>query len=519
VVVEPGAKAVAIRPTVAEQVGLQLAGVKAKLVTPTGNPMILNVKGAVITDKTVAVVVSTTLGPPAAIVRICGVAARSKSKAQAQTTTLKVAVLVNPPPTACTIKVVVPGGAVGEAVRVTAEEQFGLQVAGVNALAATPVGSGLEMLSVTGVVTPAASVAVTVSTPPGPPPAIVSVAGAAARLKSEVQAQTTMLKVAVLVTLPPTACTVKAVVPGGAVVDAVKVTVAEQVGPQLTGVNAPAVIPVGSGVVMLKVTGVVTPVMSVAVAVSTPLAPPGTIIRVAGVVARLKSKTPACAITRVKAAVRVTPPPSACIVSTVDELGAVADAPSVTVEVHGGLQLADTKARAVTPVGSAVVMLNVTGVVTPATNVAMAASEPPPLPVTIVKVAGEATRLKSKVHWPWPWVVTVKVTELVAEPLVPVTVTVSFPQKEPVLTVRVDVRLLPATRITLDGLREVVKLGVDVVADTSTVPKKPLMLATVTVAFIEEPGVMVAEAGLALRPKPGTGEPTRVIVFTIRSVL
>src|SRR3989442_7980506 len=161
-------------------------------------------------------------------------------------------------------------------------------------------------------------------------------------------------------------------------------------------------------------------------------------------------------------------------------------------------------------------MLNVTAVETAATRVVEAVSTPPAAPATIVRVAGFAARLKSKAHG--PWAVRVKVIELLAEPLVPVTVTVSFPQKEPVLTVRVEVRLLPPARITLDGLRVAAKLGVDVVADRATVPENPLMLATVTVAFVEEPGVIVAEAGLTLRPKPGTGEPTRVIVFTIRSV-
>src|SRR5439155_26124447 len=75
--------------------------------------------------------------------------------------------------------------------------------------------------------------------------------------------------------------------------------------------------------------------------------------------------------------------------------GAVADAVRVTVAEHVGLQLAGVKALAVTPVGSEVVMLNVTAVVTPATSVAVAVSVPPAPPLTIVRVAGVAARLKS----------------------------------------------------------------------------------------------------------------------------
>ena len=109
-------------------------------------------------------------------------------------------------------------------------------------------------------------------------------------------------------------------------------------------------------------------------------------------------------------------------------------------------------------------------------------------------------------------------TKLVAGPLVPVIVTVPVPQKELALTVRVDVRLLPGARTMVDGLREAVKLDVNVVADRATVPENPLTLETITVAFVEELGPIVALAGFTLRAKPGTGEPTRLIVFTMRSV-
>src|SRR6266536_3008584 len=289
--------------------------------------------------------------------------------------------------------VVVEAGAVADAVRVTVAEHVGLQLAGVKAEAVTPVGKTVVILNVTAVVTPATRVAVAVSTPPAPPPTIVRVAGVAARLKSKPAGVTTRLKVAVRVTPPPTAWIVIVVVEEGAVADAVRVTVAEHDGLQLAGVNALAVTPVGSAVVMLNVTAVVTPDTSVAVAVSTPPAPPAAIVRVAGVVARLKLNA-AGVTTRLKVAVLVTPPPTAWIVMVVVEPGAVADAVSVTVAEHDGLQLAGVKALAVTPVGRTVVMLNVTAVVTPATRVAVAVSTPPAPPPTMVNVAGVAARLK-----------------------------------------------------------------------------------------------------------------------------
>jgi len=82
------------------------------------------------------------------------------------------------------------------------------------------------------------------------------------------------------------------VVEPGAVVDAVKITVAKHVGLQLAGVNPLAVTPVGNAVVMLNVTAVETPETRVAEAVSTPPVAPPTIVRVEGVVARMKSNDP-----------------------------------------------------------------------------------------------------------------------------------------------------------------------------------------------------------------------------------
>jgi hypothetical protein len=100
---------------------------------------------------------------------------------------------------------VVEPGAVADAVSVTVAEQVGLQLAGVNAPAETPVGSKVVILKVTALGTPATRVADAVSTPPTPPPVIDKLAGVAARLKSNGAAVTTRLKVAVRVSRPATA--------------------------------------------------------------------------------------------------------------------------------------------------------------------------------------------------------------------------------------------------------------------------------------------------------------------------
>jgi hypothetical protein len=88
-------------------------------------------------------------------------------------------------------------GAVADAVRVTVALQDGLQLAGVNALAVTPVGRAVVMLNVTAEGTPAVREAVAVSTPPAPPPVIARVDGVAARLKLKPAAVTVNVKVAV----------------------------------------------------------------------------------------------------------------------------------------------------------------------------------------------------------------------------------------------------------------------------------------------------------------------------------
>jgi len=88
----------------------------------------------------------------------------------------------------------------------------------------------------------------------------------------------------------------------GALAAAVKVTVALHVGLQGLLENGDAVTPDGRAVRILNVTGVVVaPLARVAVAVSTPPAPPATIDSVDGLAASVKSKNPET--TRVKVAV------------------------------------------------------------------------------------------------------------------------------------------------------------------------------------------------------------------------
>jgi len=79
----------------------------------------------------------------------------------------------------------------------------------------------------------------------------------------------------------------------GAVAEAVKVTVALQVGLHGLLENAEAVTPDGRAVSMLNVTGeVVALALSVAVAVSIPPAAPSVTDKVDGLAARVKSKKP-----------------------------------------------------------------------------------------------------------------------------------------------------------------------------------------------------------------------------------
>jgi hypothetical protein len=93
VVVDPGAVADAVRVTVAEHVGLQLAGLNALAVTPAGRTVVMLKLTAVVTPATRVVdAVSTPPAPPPVIDKVAGVAARLKSNTAALTTRLKVAV-------------------------------------------------------------------------------------------------------------------------------------------------------------------------------------------------------------------------------------------------------------------------------------------------------------------------------------------------------------------------------------------------------------------------------------------
>jgi len=92
-------------------------------------------------------------------------------------------------------------------------------------------------------------------------------------------------------------------------------------------------------------------------------------------------------------------PPVAWIVIRVLDAGAVAEAVRVTVALHVGLQGLFVNADAVTPDGSVVRILKVTGVVVPELNVAVAVSTPPAAPSVIGKVEGEAVRVKLKPDW------------------------------------------------------------------------------------------------------------------------
>jgi hypothetical protein len=196
---------------------------------------------------------------------------------------------------------------------------------------------------------------------------------------------------------PPLAWIVITVEEAGAVAEAVRVTVALQVGLHGLLENADAVMPDGRVVRILKVTGVVIVPVRVAVAVSTLPAAPLVMVRVDGLAASVKSKKPPT--TRVKVVVWVTAgvPPVAWTVITVEEAGAVAEAVRVTVAEHVGLQGLLAKAEAVTPLGRAVRILNVTDVVVaPVARVAVAVSTLPAAPLVMVRVEGLAASVKSK---------------------------------------------------------------------------------------------------------------------------
>ena len=103
-----------------------------------------------------------------------------------------------------TVIVVVPTVAVTVAENVADTLQFGVQVGGPGVKTALTPDGRADRLKVTGAATPEVRVALRVSAAPGPPGRILRDAGVAARLKLKAQAQTTNVKVVVLVRPPPT---------------------------------------------------------------------------------------------------------------------------------------------------------------------------------------------------------------------------------------------------------------------------------------------------------------------------
>jgi hypothetical protein len=184
------------------------------------------------------------------------------------------------------------------------------------------------------------------------------------------------------VTPPPVALIVTLVVPVVALTAAVNDTVTVHVGlhglfPKL------AVTPDGSPRAV-KVTGVVTPLTRVAVMLDIGLVAPTETERLFGAGVDSVKSNAAWVTTSVNVAVWVTPPPVALIVTVVVEAGANTDAVRVTIAEHDGLQLMGEKLLALTPLGRALVMLNVTGVVTPDVSVVVAVSTPPAVPAASV---------------------------------------------------------------------------------------------------------------------------------------
>jgi len=90
-------------------------------------------------------------------------------------------------------------------------------------------------------------------------------------------------------------------------------------------------------------------------------------------------------------------PPLAWMVMRVEDAGAFLAAVKVTVALHVGLHGLFVNAEVVTPDGSAVRIVKVTGVVVaPVARVAVAVSTPPAAPSVMLRVEGLAASVKSK---------------------------------------------------------------------------------------------------------------------------
>jgi len=197
---------------------------------------------------------------------------------------------------------------------------------------------------------------------------------------------------------------------------------------------------------------------------------------------------------------------------TVEDAGALAAAVKVTVALHVGLHGLLVNAEAVTPLGSAVTMLKVTGVVVaPVANVAVAVSTPPAAPSAIDSVVGLAASVKSKNPETTKVKVAVRVT------------TGDPPLAWMVMTVEEAGALAAAVKVTVAlhvGLH-----GLLVNADAVTPDGRAVRILKVTGAVVPEvrvavavstppaaPSVMVRVAGLAARLKLKPAATTRVNV-------
>src|SRR6266700_2982397 len=197
---------------------------------------------------------------------------------------------------------------------------------------------------------------------------------------------------------------------------------------------------------------------------------------------------------------------------TVDDEGAFAAAVKVTVAEQVGLHGLLVNADAVTPVGSAVSMLNVTGdVVALAFNVAVAVSTLPAAPSVIVNVAGLAARVKSKK----PDTTSVKVAVLVTTgepPLAWIVITV-----EDAGAFAAAVNVTVAENVGLHGLfvnRAVTPDGraVSMLNVTGEVVALALSVAVAVSIPPAAPSVIVNVDGLAASVKSKNPETTSVNV-------
>jgi hypothetical protein len=201
------------------------------------------------------------------------------------------------------------------------------------------------------------------------------------------------------------------------------------------------------------------------------------------------------------------------MVMRVDEAGALAAAVNVTVAEHVGLHGLFVNADTMTPVGSAVRMLNVTGdVVALAFRVAVAVSTLPAAPSVIERLAGLAASVKSKN----PETTSVNVAVWVLTGLPPVAWIVISVDEAGAFAAAVKVTL--ALQVGLHGLL----VNADAVTPAGSVVRMlNVMGEVVALAFKvavavstlpAAPSAMLRLAGLAASVKSKNPETTRVNV-------